>query len=71
MINEDGIQTTEADFGIMYFGQYKEKSFYLVNNSPVGQPFATKFIIGGKKDMEESETKKEMLTRFKVGLEQC
>ena len=70
MIDENGIQTTDADFGIMYFGQYKEKVFYLVNNAPVAQPFNTKFIIGGKKDMEESESKKEMLTPFKVGVEQ-
>ena len=40
-----------------------------VINSPAPQPFNTKFIIGPKKDMEESDSKKEMVTPYQTGLE--
>ena len=68
MIDEDGIQTKNYDFGSMYFGQYKDKPFYLVNNSPVPQPFQAKFMEA--KSESEDEEQMEMPTPYKVGLEQ-
>ena len=35
MIDENGIQTKMVDFGNVYFGQYTDKEYFLVNNSPV------------------------------------
>ena len=70
MIDENGIQINNYDFGTMYFGQYKDKPFYLVNNSPVPQPFQAKFLMGKKDSDEDLEKKKDMPTPYKVGLEQ-
>ena len=46
MIDENGIQTCHVDFGNMYYGQYKEMTYFLVNNSPHSFHFETRFIVG-------------------------
>jgi len=69
MIDENGIQTTNVDFGNAYFGQYKDREFFLVNNSPVDQPFKTKFSSGKQQTMEDSENVV-IQTPYQVGVEQ-
>lgn len=46
VIDENGNQSNNFDFGDIYYGQMKELEGFLVNNSPQRYQFKTKFLKG-------------------------
>ena len=50
LIDEAGNLTRSLDFGNVYFGQQKEIKTFLVNNTPKGFNFKSKFRIGFQKE---------------------
>lgn len=46
IVDENGAQSNEFDFGDVYFGQQHELQAFLVNNSPKRHTFKTKFLVG-------------------------
>lgn len=53
LIDSQGAQKTDFDFGDIYFGQPKEIDAYLVNNSPQKFHFKAKFLTGLQTGNEE------------------
>jgi len=51
IIDEQGEPTSLIDFGLMYFGEVREKEFYLVNNTPEILKYNCQIRIGNKKNL--------------------
>jgi len=67
LIDEQGAQNHNYDFGSVYFGQLKEIKAYLVNNTPQKLPFKIKFLSGKQTADEEIPN---LQTPNELGIEQ-
>ncbi len=52
LIDEFGNQTTNIDFGSMYYGQPKDIRCFLVNNTPKSVKFTSKFRVKPHQDVK-------------------
>lgn len=67
IIDENGAQANQFDFGTFYYGQVNTLQGYLVNNSPKKYKFQVKFRKGLLLSIDEMSS---LQTPFQVGLEQ-
>ena len=67
MVDKNGSQTQNFDFGDIYFGQFREIEGLLVNNSPQRLHFKTKFLTGIQSSAGDVFS---LQTPFDVGQEQ-
>ena len=60
LVDGDGLQCLQINYGNLYFGQIIKKQFYLVNNSPQATDFNVEFQLGNQVN-DKTKTRYDLL----------